>query len=99
MAGNKSARSLRGRPFQAGEDPRRGRGPAKGAPNAGRPPDVIIALKREATEEAITQVLELLAANKLTPDQLIRIGKDFDPDDHKRSELGREPLTIRVVSE
>lgn len=31
----------RGRPFQPGHDPRRGRGPAKGAPNAGRPPDAI----------------------------------------------------------
>lgn len=28
-----------GRPFQRGPDERRGRGPAKGAPNAGRPPD------------------------------------------------------------
>ena len=28
-----------GRPFQKGGDPRSGRGPAKGAPNAGRPPD------------------------------------------------------------
>ena len=36
----KSARkSAPGKPFEHGEDPRRGRGPAKGAPNAGRPPD------------------------------------------------------------
>jgi hypothetical protein len=28
-----------GRPFEPGPDARRGRGPAKGAPNAGRPPD------------------------------------------------------------
>jgi hypothetical protein len=33
----KSAAS--GRPFETGTDSRRGRGPAKGAPNAGRPPD------------------------------------------------------------
>lgn len=26
-------------PFKPGDDPRRGRGPAKGAPNAGRPPN------------------------------------------------------------
>lgn len=28
-----------GRPFRRGGDPRQGRGPAKGAPNAGRPPN------------------------------------------------------------
>jgi hypothetical protein len=32
-------KSVRGIPFQRGPDPRRGRGPAPGAPNAGRPPN------------------------------------------------------------
>lgn len=36
----KSAKkSAPGRPFKRGGDPRQGRGPAKGAPNAGRPPN------------------------------------------------------------
>ena len=40
MSGGKSARkSAPGKPFEPGQDPRRGRGPAKGAANAGRPPD------------------------------------------------------------
>ena len=39
-AREKSARkSARGDPFRRGADPRRGRGPDRGAPNAGRPPD------------------------------------------------------------
>lgn len=39
-ARKKSARKSApvGRPFRKGGDPRQGRGPAKGAPNAGRPP-------------------------------------------------------------
>ena len=37
---DKSAKkSTRGKPFAKGGDPRQGTGPAKGAPNAGRPPD------------------------------------------------------------
>lgn len=35
----KSARKSVGRPFAKGHDPRQGRGPAKGSPNAGRPPN------------------------------------------------------------
>ncbi len=34
----KSGKRAPGKPFQPGPDPRRGRGPAKGASNAGRPP-------------------------------------------------------------
>lgn len=40
MKPDKSAqKSVPGRPFEDGFDPRRGRGPRKGAANAGRPPD------------------------------------------------------------
>ena len=40
MGADKSARkSAGGKPFEKGGDPRQGRGPKKGAPNAGRPPD------------------------------------------------------------
>lgn|ERR1051325_272787 len=37
-----------GRPFKSGLDDRRGRGPKKGAPNAGRPPNELRAMLREA---------------------------------------------------
>lgn len=49
-----------GRPFQRGGDSRSGRGPKKGAPNAGRPPDAIRALFRE-TAFAVAQKLQTLA--------------------------------------
>lgn len=47
MAAEKSAHKSVGRPFVKGGDPRQGRGPAKGAPNAGRPPDLFRELCRE----------------------------------------------------
>lgn len=38
----KSAKQpARGRPFQSGQDTRRGQGPTPGAPNAGRPPSEV----------------------------------------------------------
>jgi hypothetical protein len=37
--GKSAEKSVNGRPFVAGYDPRRGNGPKPGAPNAGRPPD------------------------------------------------------------
>lgn len=39
-------KSAPGRPFQKGGDPRQGRGPKPGAPNAGRPPSEITELCR-----------------------------------------------------
>lgn len=54
---------IRGRPFQLGPDHRRGRGPAKGAANAGRPPDEFKRLmaslaSREQTIRALAHILE-----------------------------------------
>ena len=37
--GKSAGKTVSGRPFQQGYDPRRGHGPAPGALNAGRPPD------------------------------------------------------------
>ncbi len=50
------------RPFQKGHDPRRGRGPRKGTPNAGRPPDEFKAqmaalASREETVRALEAIL------------------------------------------
>jgi len=55
-------RPVRGKPFQPGPDPRRGHGPEKGAPNAGRPPDEFKRLmaslaSREETIHALEQIL------------------------------------------
>jgi hypothetical protein len=60
MDGAKSAKkSARGVPFQSGDDPRRGRGAAKGAPNAGRPPDLWRAKLREmASRDEVMQHVE-----------------------------------------
>lgn len=54
--------ATRGRPFQKGHDSRRGRGPRKGAPNAGRPPDEFKAalaalVSREETLAALEAIL------------------------------------------
>jgi hypothetical protein len=37
MSAKSAQKSVPGKPFQEGKDSRRGRGPQKGAPNAGRP--------------------------------------------------------------
>src|SRR5688500_455232 len=55
-------RTAPGRPFVAGADPRRGRGPAKGAPNAGRPPDEFKEMCRRLladprAERAVAEIL------------------------------------------
>lgn len=47
-------------PFKPGPDPRRGKGPAKGAPNAGRPPDKFRAAMAEIAEDK--DVLALVKA-------------------------------------
>jgi len=58
----KSARKSAGRPFTGADDPRRGRGPKRGAPNAGRPPTEHIewcqkVLADPAVEAAVKSVL------------------------------------------
>lgn len=46
----KSAKKTVGRPFKKGGDPRQGRGPEPGAPNAGRPPSRVKQLAAEIIE-------------------------------------------------
>src|SRR5687767_1252362 len=60
----KSARkSARGRPFAKGGDPRQGRGPKKGAANAGRPPNWLRDRCDEwlSASECQAQIKEILA--------------------------------------
>ncbi len=60
-AGKSAQKSVVGRPLTA-DDPRRGRGPAKGAPNAGRPPDAFKALMRElaSRDESLVRLAGIL---------------------------------------
>lgn len=54
------------RPFQKGDDPRRGRGPTPGAPNAGRPPDAVRRACREAFADRVPMLADL--ADNGTPE-------------------------------
>lgn len=58
------------RPFQVGDDPRRGRGPMPGAPNAGRPPDVVRRACREAFADRVPMLADL--ADNGTPEVRLR---------------------------
>lgn len=48
----------RGGTFQRGADSRRGKGPTKGAPNAGRPKDKIVELARQGLEQALPLLIK-----------------------------------------
>jgi hypothetical protein len=57
QGGRTDGRSV-GRPFQRGGDPRSGRGPKKGAPNAGRPKDKIVELAAQGLEKALPLLIQ-----------------------------------------
>ena len=51
-------------PFAPGPDPRRGKGPKKGAPNAGRPPSaVVLACQELNTRLNLAEIVGQIAAN------------------------------------
>lgn len=94
----------RGRPFAKGSDPRQGRGPRKGAPNAGRPP---IAYKGRmaalADRGALAAELEGVLDNPAHPHWL-QAWKFVTEQAHGRAVQPiagdpLAPLTIRVVRE
>lgn len=61
----KKSAGLVGTPFKPGPDSRRGRGPKKGAPNAGRPPNELRAMLREAGAKiAIPRLAQISAQGK-----------------------------------
>lgn len=78
----KSARKTVGRPFTKGTDSRRGRGPEKGAPNAGRPPEWLKEQMRVCRETAVEQISELLESKGLDVDQRIKVVEKFKDDTH-----------------
>lgn len=64
-------RGRRGRPFTGADDPRRARGPKKGAANAGRPPDKFRELMRSiASREEVLRRLRTLTSVKNDDDDL-----------------------------
>lgn len=65
-------RKAGGRPFEKGHDPRRGQGGRAGAPNIGRPPNLIRAALRASFEERL-RILESIADDgKCSPSDRIR---------------------------
>lgn len=104
----KSARkSVVGRPFKKGGDPRQGRGPKKGAPNAGRPPDEFKArLAQLASRDQTLEFLERCLNGEFGPDAYMKAmqwsterGYGKVPTETKISGDAAEPLTIRIVRE
>ncbi len=65
------ARTHKG-PFVPGPDPRRGRGPKPGAPNAGRPPSVIRERCRGSFEDRIAVLEEIVDDAKVSAGDRIR---------------------------
>lgn len=73
--GAKSGKKSGNGQFAKGPDPRRGRGPAKGAPNAGRPPDAW----REACRQALADAKGLdVVKHMISGDILEQLGTDRD---------------------
>lgn len=68
-----------------GTEPRRGRGPKKGAPNAGRPPDWLKATQRLQREQALELIGKRLDEDSLDANQLLRIVKEYAPPDELQS--------------
>lgn len=64
--------ATRGKPFAKGKDGRRGRGPKKNAPNAGRPPSEFKRLMQgiASRADAITRLRKLTGTNKSVSDEV-----------------------------
>ena len=75
----------RGRPFQSGVEPRRGRGPRKGAPHAGRPPNWLKAEMALHRETAVEKIGKRLREDELDNDQLLKLVKEWAPATEERA--------------
>lgn len=53
-------KSAPGVPFAEGTDPRRGRGPLPGAPNAGRPPSAVQVIAREGWVDRVPKLFAMI---------------------------------------
>jgi len=95
-----------GRPFAVGADPRRGNGPAKGAPNAGRPRDEWKARLRAmaSKDQVLDHVESALDMGPAHPFFEKALAYVTDHGYGRASQsldvtTGGEPLTLRVVRE
>ena len=98
-----SPRRGRGRPFVSG-DPRAGRGPAPGAPNAGRPPDEFKRIMQGivSRDEAVRRLAQLASGEKTVSDEIFLkafkesadrgYGKAVQPLEHAGPDGGPIPL-------
>jgi hypothetical protein len=65
-------KSAPGRPFTGVGDPRNGRGPLPGAPNAGRPPSAVREAFRKAAGERLGVLTDIADGTKRAPGDRIR---------------------------
>lgn len=84
------ARAVPGRPFKRGEyDPtRQGRGPKKGAPNAGRPKDRIVEMAAAGLEKALPLLIDTAlgeAVEKMVTPEGIATNIKVSPTANERS--------------
>lgn len=102
---DKSAGGARGKPFaKGGKDPRQGRGPKPGAPNAGRPPNWFkLEMERIGTRPEVFARLRRLTSSsaKVPDDMFLRAfkeitdrwrGKAVQPLEHAGPEGGPIPI-------
>lgn len=70
--GKSAAKSAPGKPFEKGGDPRQGKGPKKGAPNAGRPPDEFKRMMRAlaSRKDVVARLRKLTGKSKKVSDEL-----------------------------
>jgi hypothetical protein len=102
--GKSARKSAPGRPFTPG-DPRRGRGPKKGAPNAGRPPDAIRAACRASFDARIATLTAFADDDTLDPsvrmkaiETLAKYGLGTTSENaHAHSGPAGEPIAVTVT--
>jgi hypothetical protein len=100
-------KSAGGVPFQPGQDVRRGRGPAKGAPLAGRPPEEFRQALRDLASRAdiIQRLAKILSSPKTSDSDFLAAHKYVAERGYGKVptviEGGdqRKPLVIRLVRE
>jgi hypothetical protein len=92
----KPQKSAPGKPFQRGKDSRRGKGPKKGAPNAGAPEKHVRLRKAACIEMAVDQTFEDLQQRNLDVDQRLKLVKDWDSDDQEKQ---HPTLIVKFVRE
>lgn len=103
MADKSAGKSVPGKPFETGEDKRRGRGPKKGAPNAGRPRNEFVREMQSMVWQpaARRRLKKILTSAKTSDDVFLKAfkevadrghGKAVQPLEHAGPDGGPIPL-------